>query len=395
MLDLDLIKKCNLRPPFFMYDGRIMKRQFLKLKSSLPQNFRIFYSVKSNPNIHILKIFQKLGAGAEISSGGELLTVLKAGFSPSRIIFTSPGKTNEELKRAVRKRIYLIIAESINEIERTEKIAQKLKVKQNILLRINPSFSIHLRSALFPMTGAQKFGIDEEWVPQVISSLRNFKSINLLGLHLFSASNIFDERLVIRNTEHLFKIARTLESKFKLYFPIIDIGGGIAVNYSTRPDKMLNLKNLSRGLQVLVDKYEFGSREIFWESGRFLIAEAGEYIAQVVDKKISKGERFVIIDGGKQHISAAAGLLEKNHPVEILGKRKSAQKEIVNIVGNLNTSYDFITKANLPKIEIGDLLSIKNTGAYGFSAGMVFFSDHYLPGEYLSSKKGELKIIRT
>jgi len=395
MINLNLIKKHNLSPPLFLYDSNVIKKQFLKLKKNLPKNSNIFYSVKSNPNICILKIFKKLGAGVEISSGKELLFVLKAGFSPSRIIFTSPGKTDEGLEDAIKKKIYLIIVESINEVKKIEEIAQKLKTKQSLLLRVNPLIPLESSSMLFVMAGdKQKFGIDEEQLPQVIKSIRNFKNIKLLGLHLFSISNVSDERLVIRNTEHLFKIVQSLESKFNFHLPIIDIGGGISINYSTRPDKTVNLEKISNKLETLINKYEFNDKNIIWESGRFLIGEAGEYVAQVIDKKISRGEVFIIINGGKHHFSGATGLLKEDHPVEVLNKKKSRKKEVVSIVGNLNTSYDFITRTNLPKIEIGDLICIKNVGAYGFSAGMVFFSGHTLPGEYLLSEKKELKSIR-
>lgn len=389
-ISLNLIKKYNLRLPFFLYDSDVIKKQFLELKKFLPSNFQVFYSVKANPNTHILNIFKKLGAGVEISSAGELLVVFKAGFSRNKIIFTGPGKTDEELKMALGKKIYLIIAESIRETERIEKFCQRLNTKQNLLLRINPSFSIHQSFSMFPMAGGgQKFGIDEEKLPALINLIKKLRYVNLLGLHLFPASNIFDEKIILKNTEHLFKLTNSLESKFKINLPIVDIGGGLAVNYST--DAKFNVKNLYRGLTSLTRKYRFGNKKILLESGRFLVGEAGGYIAEVVDKKVSRRERFVVINGGVNHISRAT-LAKDNHKIEVLGRGRSMKKEIVNVVGNLNTPTDFITRALLPKIEIGDLISIKNVGAYGLTSGMLLFSSRPVPREYLLLD-GKLKMI--
>lgn len=392
MIDLNLIKKHKLKPPFFIYDASLIKKQFLKLKSSLPKNFSIFYSVKANPNINILKIFNKLGTGAEISSGGELSIVLKVGFLPKEVIFTGPGKTEEDLKYALIKKIRLIIVESRNEIDKIERIARGLNIKQDLLIRINPSFSMQ-DTSLIAMTGnGQKFGVDEKQIFQVISSFKRFKNVNLLGIHSFPASNIFDERLIIRNTEYLFRMVRTIESKFKIRFPIIDIGGGMSINYSTNSDKLFDTKSFRHGLEALINKYKFKTRKILLESGRFLIGEAGEYITRVIDKKESHGEKFVIIDGGKNHLSMAT-LLRINHKVDVLN-RKTTSKEIVNLVGNLNTPTDFITKTSLSKTKIGDWISIKKVGAYGLSAGMVLFSSHPYPKEYLLSENRKLKDIK-
>jgi len=392
MVDLNLIKKHKLKPPFFIYDVSLIKKQFLKLKSSLPKNFSIFYSVKANPNINILKIFKKLGTGVEISSGGELSLVLKAGFLPKEIIFTGPGKTEEDLKYALTKRIRLIIVESGNEIDKIERIARGLNIKQDLLIRINPSFSMRDNSLVAMTGGRQKFGIDEEQIFQIISRFKKFKNVNLLGIHSFPASNIFDEELIIRNTEYLFKMVRTIESKFKIRFPVIDIGGGMAVNYSTKSDKLFNIKILHRGLETLINKYKFKTRKILLESGRFLIGEAGEYITRVVDRKESCGEIFIIINGGKNHLSMAT-LLKENHRVEVLNRKRSTPKEIINLVGNLNTPTDYITKTSLSKTKIGDWISIKKVGAYGLSAGMGLFSSHPWPGEYLLLEKRKLKDI--
>ena len=396
MITSNFIKKNKLKPPFFLYDALIIEKQFLKLKYHLPKNFRIFYSVKANSNTHLLKIFRKLGAGAEVSSGGELSSVLKAGFNPSKIIFTGPGKTDEELEYAIKNKIYLIIGESDNEIRRADLIASRLKRKQDLLLRINPRLCINYFLSRVPMTGgAQKFGIDEEKIPLILKKLRDYKNINVLGLHLFAASNIFNEILIVKYNDYLFKLVKFIESKFHLQLPVIDIGGGLPVDYSTERRKF-NLKRFTSRLKVLIDKYGFSNKNFLIESGRFLVGEGGEYIVKIIDIKTSRREKFAIIDGGVNHISRIT-LDKKNHIINVVSSRRNRnldKKESINVVGNLNTATDFISKTRLPKIKIGDLLSIKKVGAYGFCSGMHLLCGHSLPNEYLLMKNDKLKLIR-
>jgi len=395
MIDLNLIKKHKLKPPFFVYKSSIIKRQFLKLKNSLPCNFVIFYSAKANPNIHILGMLKKLGANVEISSSGELQSVLNTGFNQKQIIFTGPGKTNEELKHALTQRIYLIVVESLNELERIEKIACKLKMKQNILLRINPTLAMRQSNdVVFNFSGSgQKFGIDENQFPGIIKCLKRFKNIKLLGVHLFSGSNVCDEKIILDNTKYLFEIVNDLESRFSIDLSVVDIGGGLGISYSANPNDGVNFNKLSHGFQNLVDKYKFNNKKIILEIGRFLVGESGEYVVRVIDKKKSGKDKFVIVDGGKNHLSMAS-LSPNGHWVELLNRERSNKKEIFNLVGNLNTSYDFISTTFISKdIQIDDLLSIKNVGAYSFSIGWILFSSRPIPGEYLLLEKGRLKNI--
>ncbi|MBU2264658.1 hypothetical protein KJ784_00535, partial [Patescibacteria group bacterium] len=311
----NIMKKYGLQPPYFIYNEKKIKSNLLKFREMLPKNFDIYYSIKANPNHVILNIFRQLGVGAEISSGGELDLVKNAGFVTNRIIFTGPGKTTRELERAILSKIYLIIVESLNEIKRINKIASKLKIKQKILIRINPLIFCAQPDSMFPMIGGgQKFGIDEEEILNLIKAILLFENIDISGFHFFTGSNIFDEQVIINNTEHLFKLVNSYELFFKRKFSIIDIGGGLALNYSQENNKHFDIKKLTKGLSFLVEKYNLKDKNIIIESGRFLVGESGEYIVEVVDVKISRGETFVIINGGVNHISRAT-LAKNGHEI--------------------------------------------------------------------------------
>jgi len=382
MIHQSTIKKHKLELPFFLYDFKKISQQYLSLKKFFPKNIHIFYFAKANPNAQILKAYKSLGSGVEVSSFNELKNVLEIGFSPKNVILVGPGKTNDVLKLALKKRIYLIIAESTTEIKRIDKIAGKQKIKQDILIRVNPLDFDSKSNSKFSMVGNnRKFGIDEEKIPNIIKRVWKLNNVNIVGLHFFTGSYIYDERFFIRNTRYLFKLVCFLESNSKIFLPIINIGGGFPLNHYVFPNRLFDIKNLYKGLKDLVKQYGFENRTILFESGRFLVGKSGEYIVEVIDVKKSRNEKFVIINGGINHISLGA-LKRNGHEVEIIGK-KGNKKEVVNIVGNLCLPMDFITKTKLPNVKIGDIISIKKVGAYGLTSGMILFSSYRIPDEYI------------
>jgi diaminopimelate decarboxylase len=383
------IIKNDIIPPFFIYDYKIIKRQFIDLRNKLPKNLKIYFSVKANPNSEILKIYKKIGAFCEVSSVGEIKKVLKAGFAPCSILYTGVGKTEDDLKFSISRKVGLIVAESENEIKLIQQITDKKKVNQNILIRLQPRKSIK-KSAKFSMSeGIQKFGIGEENIEASAQSAEGSKYISLLGFHLFSGSNIYKYEHILKNTEYFFNFVKKMELKFSHSFPVIDIGGGLPVNYSIKKNIKFNLIEFVANLKKMIFKYGFVDKSIILETGRYLVAEAGCYYAQVVDIKKSAQKKIVIINGGMTHLCRSA-LFEEYHDVEIVEKKKSEKIEDVIIMGNLNAGIDIVTKARLPKLAIGDLLKINKTGAYGLTAGMLMFSSHKLPGEYLLNRHGNI-----
>jgi diaminopimelate decarboxylase len=390
-----IILNSDFPTPFFIYDFSKIKKQFAKLNKALPSNINIFYSVKTNPSLAILKFIRRLGLGAEITSAGELLAVQEVGFPSEKIIFTGPGKTNEELEKAIRSGIYLIIAESLKEMERIERISQNLKKNQNILIRIN--LSQFIKSGSYKMSGgSQKFGVDEEMVENIILRAPDFKNTKLLGIHFYGASGVLDYNIILENIKIFLNLIKKIETATKFRFSIIDMGLGLGVNsyISSGVDKKNDISDFGKALKILLRTSDFNNRKIILEIGRFLVAEAGSYITKIIDIKESRGRKFVIVDGGMNHL-ARAGLEPESHCISIIKRNyRNAPSEKVDIAGPLATPTDILTRnALLPKPAIGDLIIINKAGAYGFTSGMLYFSTRPLPAEY-ALIDGKLVIIR-
>lgn len=389
-------KYCARIPtPFFIYDFSLIEKRFRSLKGALPSRVSIFYSVKANPTLAILKFIQHLGLGVEVSSAGELSAVKKLGFHPGRIIFTGPGKTDDELEMAVKAGIYLIVVESLAEAERINKIARKFVRNQDILVRLNMALGA-TDSGYVMSGGSQKFGVDEESANDVVSRITAFKNVNLSGLHFYGASGVLNYQSILNAVNNFFRRIKKIESFLKINFPVIDIGGGFGVNYASAKinNQQENIKQFGRKLMSLFKNYNFDHRKIILEVGRFFVAEAGSYVTRVIDIKESRGKKIVIVDGGMNHL-ARVGLAGEGHNIEVIGSgRKTERQEKVDIAGPLPTPTDILSRnVRLSRVRLNDLIVINKAGAYGLTAGMLYFSSRPLPAEY-ALINGKFKLIR-
>lgn len=383
LININFIKKEKVVPPFFVYDLNIVKNQFFKLKKTLPSNCKVFYSVKTNPHSLFLKTVKDLGLGAEITSGGELEKARKTKIPCSKIIFTGPGKTNEDLVAAVKCGVFLIIIESLTEAETIDKIARRLNIVQDILIRVNTRFHINERHSMRSLSGLPtKFGVDEEILLSVVQRIAKLKNLNLRGLHSYPASGVVDYRLLLVHVEQFFVITKRIFGEVKKDFSIIDVGAGLGVNYSNNKNKNCKIEKYGTGLKKLIKKYYLDDKMIILEIGRFLVAESGDYVVKILDVKVSRGVKFVVVDGGINHLSRAC-VLERGHKMELLTKKKRGSLEKVTVVGSLLYPSDIISNdVFLPSCQRGDCLIIRNTGAYGLTTGMINFSSHDPAAEY-------------
>ncbi len=378
--------------PFFVYNLEKIKEKFFSLKDSLPKKFEIYYSMKANSNMNIVKFLYELGCGIEIASLGELKTAMKVGVSPSKVVFAGPGKDDKEIFQALKSGIKSVNVESSNELLRVNKIAKKLNRVQNVSIRVNPSFEI-MESALQMGGDSQKFGIDLEKIKKLEKILLKLKHVNLTGVHVFAATQIFTKSLVIKNFENTVKTAEIVKKTLKRNLKIVDVGIGLGIPYGEN-EREIELKGLKNALQNVVDGSEIGDSTTFLiETGRFLVAESGYYVTKVLDKKVSRSKTFVICNGGINHLLRPA-LIGTAHPIEVITKKKLKKFETVSIGGPLCTSLDFFVKdVRLPTLEIGDYVVVKNSGAYGYAESMPYFLSHDFADEYVCLN-GEIKLVR-
>lgn len=376
--------------PLFIYDQQTLETQWQSLRTTLPEPFEIYYSVKANPNQSILRHFLERGCGLEIASSGELRQATAAGCPPERIIFAGPGKSEAELDAALSCGIGEIHVESLLEARRVGRIAGRRQRAAKIALRINPSSEVE--GGGMRMGGrSTPFGIDEDQLEAIVDEIIGETWLDLVGVHLFIGTQILDTDLLLSQYRAALSIAGRLSARIRKPLETIDFGGGLGVPYFAH-EKCLDLKKLKCGLTEFIGEVSsqpgLSKARLIVEPGRFLVATAGIYIASVVDVKVSRGKTFVITDGGMHHHLAASGNLgqtiKRNFPLAVVNKLDLSKSETVDVVGPLCTPLDMLARAvELPPIEVGDLIGVFQSGAYARAASPLGFLSRQSPPEVL------------
>jgi len=384
--------------PLFIYDEHILDQKLALLRNTLPARFSISYSMKANPNRAFLQYFLHKGCGLEVASGGELHQALDAGCPPEKIIFAGPGKTPDELAYALKSDIGEIHAESLVEIDRIEAISQQLARKARVALRVNPSEAT--QGGAMRMGGkATPFGIDEEHIDSVVDQLLTKPNIDFRGLHLFTGTQILDYTVLIEQYRRGLALASRIAARIHQPLSTLDFGGGYGIPYFAH-EQPLDMRSLGQGLAALLAEFSHDpalqNTQFMIEPGRFLVGEAGVYVVRVIDIKVSRGKKFLIVDGGMHHQLAASGNLgqtiKRNFPVAILNKLNYPASETVDVVGPLCTPLDVLARnLELPQADIGDLLGVFLSGAYARTASPLGFLSHPTPAEvWVDSQQARL-----
>jgi diaminopimelate decarboxylase len=386
--------------PLFVYDSEVMARKLATLRGALPPGFAVYYSVKANPNPAILKHFLGHGCGLEIASGGEFHLALQAGCPPEQILFAGPGKTDVELELVLKERIGEIHAESLLEIERIAAIARRLGVRAQVTVRVNPGGDA--QGGALRMGGRPApFGIDEELLDSVLERLLAHDSIEFRGIHLFTGTQILDYSILAVQYRRGLQIAGRAAERLGRPIPTLDFGGGLGIPYFPH-DQELDMQCLGTELAALMTEVRSDQRlngtHFVLEPGRYLVAEAGIYVARVIDIKTSRGKKFLIVDGGMHHHLAASGNLgqtiKRSFPVALVNKLHGTAVDTVDVVGPLCTPLDVLARGiALPEAAVGDLVGVFQSGAYGRSASPLGFLSHPAPPEVLVDG-GQDQLIR-
>jgi len=324
--------------------------------------------------------------GLDVASGGELKVALASGIDPTLISMAGPGKSDSELLLAIENQV-TINMESEGEMARIATLAERAGHTPRVAIRVNPDFE--LKASGMKMAGGPKpFGVDAERVPDMLSELATLP-LDFRGFHIFCGSQNLKAEAIIEAQTNTFELAFRLAQFAPQAVQWLNIGGGLGVPYFPG-EQRLELSEISENLSRCLDKAKtkLPEAEVVMELGRYLVGEAGIYVCRVIDKKVSRGETFLVTNGGLHHHLAASGnfgqVIRKNYPV-YLGNRMSAdQMETVSIVGPLCTPLDILAdKVSLPVAEIGDLVVVFQSGAYGYSASPHGFLSHPAPGECL------------
>jgi diaminopimelate decarboxylase len=364
--------------PFYAYDRALIDARVRHLRAHLPAGLELHFSIKANPMPALVSHVARLVDGLDVASGGELRVALDSGMAPERISFAGPGKGDAELAQAVAAGAY-VHAESEREIRALARLGDQLGIAPRLVLRINPDFELK-GSGMRMGGGAKQFGIDAEDAPRLMGLAAEL-GLAVLGFHIFSGSQSLKAEAIIEAQAQTIALALRLADHARAPLQMLNIGGGFGIPYfpgeapldiapigARLADSLPQLKAALPGVQVAV------------EMGRYLVGEAGVYVARVVDRKVSRGQVFLVTDGGLHHHLAASGnfgqVIRKNYPVAI-GNRVDGPREAVSVVGPLCTPLDLLAeRMELPQADVGDLVVVFQSGAYGRTASPAAFLSH-------------------
>ena len=366
--------------PFFAYDRGLLRARVVELRAALPAAIKLHYAMKANPMPAVVGFMATLVDGIDVASAGELKVALDAGANPAEVSFAGPGKRDIELRQAVASRV-LVNVESPRELPVLARASQELGMAARVAVRVNPDFE--LKGSGMKMGGGPKqFGVDVEQVPELLREIGRL-GLDFEGYHLFAGSQNLRAESICDAQQKSYELALRLAEFAPVPLRFLNLGGGFGIPYFPG-EKRLDLAPMGDNLAGLLER---ASREMpqagfVIELGRYLVGEAGLYVTRVIDRKVSRGQVFLVCDGGLNHQLSASGnfgqVLRKNYPTGIGNRMTAADaQEVSSIVGPLCTPLDLLgDRMDLPVAQVGDLAVVYQSGAYGASASPQGFLGH-------------------
>ena len=372
--------------PFYAYDRRLLDARVSELRAALPSAMKLHYAMKANPMPALVCHLARIVDGIDVASASELRVALDSGMSPREISIAGPGKRYEELAQAVAAGV-LINIESFREASELAKISQNQGLPARVAVRVNPDFE--LKSSGMKMGGGPKqFGVDTERVPQLLEEIGKL-GLAFEGFHLFWGSQNLSAEAICDAQQKSVELALRLSEHAPSAPTTLNIGGGFGIPYFPG-DKPLELEPIGRNLHELTERIKkaLPETEIVIELGRYIVGEAGIYVCRVVDRKVSRGQVFLVVDGGMHHHLAASGnfgqIIRKNYPVAVGNRIKGTAREVCSVVGPLCTPLDLLAdKMEMAEAQPGDFVVVFQSGAYGASASPQGFLSHPTAAEVL------------
>ena len=358
-LSIKNILKKN-KTPFYIYSENQIITNFLKFKDTFKKtNPLICFAAKSNSNLNILRVLGKLGAGADVVSGGELLKALKAGIRPNKIVFSGVGKTEEELKIAINKKILLINCESESEAKLVNNLAKKFRKKVSIGFRLNPNVDAKTHKNISTGKAENKFGLSIKNFKVFLKTVKTFKNVKLEALSVHIGSQILNDTPFRKTLNVMSKLIKEL----KLNLKYVDLGGGFGINYTDK-EKPINLSKYSKLVHNFSKKLNC---KIIFEPGRSIIGNTGLLISKIQFIKKGTNKNFIILDAGMNDFMRPA-LYEAFHKIIPISKKSSRMRSKIEFVGPIcESTCKFGVYKKYQKLIENDFVAITNVGAYGSS----------------------------
>ena len=379
--------------PLFVYDAGIVRARIARFRQAMPEGVDLHYAVKANPFAPLVAAMAPWVDGLDIASRGELELVMAiAGKPASAISFAGPGKRDDELEPAIRAGVTINL-ESEGEADRALAIGGRLGVTPRLAVRVNPD--IELRGSGLRMGGRpSQFGVDAERAAALVTRLIA-AGADWRGFHIFAGSQALDAQAIIETQAATLALAARLAEEAGASLRLVNLGGGFGIPYFPA-DSALDVEAVGAALAAALADRPAILRDTRFaiELGRWLVGESGVYMTRVIDRKVSRGETFLVVDGGLHHQLAASGnfgtVVRRNYPVAVATAAAGTPTETVSVVGCLCTPLDLLAdKVTLPEAHPGDVIAIFMAGAYGASASPAAFLGHPPARELLVSLDGQ------
>lgn len=373
--------------PFFAYDRGILDARVDLLRAALPARVELSYAMKANPMPAVVQHLATRVDRIDVASALEMQAALDSTIRPDRVSFAGPGKAPAEIRQAVAAGI-IVEVESTTEITRVIAAGDELGVTPRIAIRVNPDFAVK-GSGMRMGGGPQQFGIDAEQVPDVLKHYAS-AGLDILGFHIFAGSQNLNADIIAESQRRTVDLVSELAQYLPTPVRYLNLGGGFGIPY-TEKDRPLDLDAVAAGLHALVDgpiAERLPEATPVLELGRYLVGECGVYVTRVLDRKVSRGKTYLVVDGGMHHQLAASGnfgqAIRRNYPLIVGNRADTPVDENATVVGCLCTPLDLLgDDVELPQAEIDDLIVIFQQGAYGLTASPTAFLGHPAPAEVL------------
>ena len=348
--------------PLYVYNAGVIESAYRRIEAAFAGvDLLLAYSVKANSNLEILRRLKTLGAGADIVSRGELHRCLAVGISPNDIVFAGVGKTEVEMEAALEAGILAFNVESAEELQVLGQVAERLGKPAPIALRVNPDIVADTPHE-YTRTGhgATKFGIPVDRVLDLYRSVADHPMLEIRGIDVHIGSQILEPAPYETALDQVLKLASEVRAE-GIDLEFVDLGGGFGVGYEG--DGGLSVEDLAA--TVVPRVAETGLRLIL-EPGRFIVGEAGILVTEVLYVKHSGPKTFVVMDGGMTELIRPSHY-QGFHRIEPVVSREEAAHEVVDVVGPICETGDFLARDRLLQMPThGDLLAVHTAGAYGF-----------------------------
>ncbi len=391
-LDIEKVIK-DYPTPFHIYDEKAIVENARNLYKAFDwiKGFKNYFAVKTNPNPYIIKILKQEGMGVDCSSLPELILAEKLGFKGEEIMFSSNDTAYSEFKKAYEMGA-IINLDDISHIEILEKYAG---IPDVISFRYNPgSLRKHKGNTIIGNPEDSKYGLTREQLFKAYEVMKN-KGVKRFGLHAMIASNELDPNAFVETAEILFDLVIEISKKVGIRFEFINLGGGIGIPYKLS-DKAVDLEFVSKEIKKLYEqkivKNNLAPLRIVMENGRVITGPYGYLVTRVIHKKDTY-KKYVGLDASMANLMRP-GMYGAYHHETVLGKEDSLKTETYDVVGSLCENNDkFAIDRKLPKIEIGDIIVIHDTGAHGYAMGFNY-NGKLRSAELLLRSDKTVKLIR-